>query len=31
VLRHGGRVWAAGKRGEGARFSFALPVAGIDP
>ena len=31
VLRHGGRVWAAGKPGEGARFSFAMPVSGIDP
>lgn len=31
LTRHGGSVWAEGKVGEGACFSFALPTSASDP
>jgi len=31
VKRHGGRVWAHGRPGQGARFGFALPAPDDDP
>jgi len=30
VARHGGQVWGAGTPGEGATFSFRLPLEGGD-
>jgi len=29
VLAHGGKLWAESLRGQGSRFSFTLPVAGV--